>query len=195
MALCTSSISPRPTLRRKPAQFAFLHPPLLSPPTSLPQIARSNPLLFSPLYARTSTRRTVYAPAASKGGGGAGQGSDGKRPAAKEQQAKVEGDEGEGEMVEVEEDLPWVQEKALDLVEFTGSVTQAIPGPRVGSSSLPWMLAVPLAYVGISFVIAFVKTVRKFSSPREKRRRLVSSLGFYWLEVVPTRSGSQPRRF
>lgn len=76
--------------------------------------------------------------------------------------------------MEVEEDLPWIQEKALDLVEFTGSVTQAIPGPRVGTSSLPWILAVPLAYVGVSFVIAFVKTVKKFSSPREKRRRLVS---------------------
>ncbi|KAL8534848.1 hypothetical protein ACS0TY_010757 [Phlomoides rotata] len=75
---------------------------------------------------------------------------------------------------EVEEDLPWIQEKALDLVEFTGSVTQAIPGPRVGRSSLPWILALPLAYFGITFVIAFVKTVRKFNSPREKRRQLVN---------------------
>lgn len=80
----------------------------------------------------------------------------------------------EEEEVEVEEDLPWIQEKALDLVEFTGSVTQAIPGPRVGQSSLPWILAIPLAYVGISFVIAFVKTVKKFSSPRERRRKLVN---------------------
>ncbi|KAI3435065.1 uncharacterized protein J3R85_006487 [Psidium guajava] len=168
MALCTSSVSPRLTLRPKPAQFAFLDPPLFSPRTSLPQIARSNPLPFSPLSATTSTGRSAFVPAASKGGGGPGRGNDGKKPAAKEQ-AKVE-----GETVEVEEDLPWIQEKALDLVEFTGSVTQAIPGPRVGSSSLPWMLAVPLAYVGISFVIAFVKTVRKFSSPREKRRRLVN---------------------
>lgn len=79
------------------------------------------------------------------------------------------------EEVEVEEDLPWIQEKALDLVEFTGSVTQAIPGPRVGKSSLPWILAVPLAYVGVTFVIALVKTVRKFNSPKEKRRQLVSS--------------------
>lgn len=77
---------------------------------------------------------------------------------------------------EVEEELPWIQEKALDLVEFTGSVTQAIPGPRVGRSSLPWVLAVPLAYLGVTFVIAFVKTVRKFGSPREKRRQLVCIL-------------------
>ncbi|EYU30244.1 hypothetical protein MIMGU_mgv1a007830mg [Erythranthe guttata] len=75
---------------------------------------------------------------------------------------------------EVEEDLPWIQEKALDLVEFTGSVSQAIPGPRVGRSSLPWVLAVPLAYLGVTFVIAFVKTVRKFGSPREKRRQLIN---------------------
>ncbi|XP_028106779.1 uncharacterized protein LOC114305849 isoform X2 [Camellia sinensis] len=82
--------------------------------------------------------------------------------------------EEEEEQQEVEEDLPWIQEKALDLVEFTGSVTQAIPGPRVGRSSLPWILALPLAYVGISFVIAFVKTVRKFNSPKEIRRKLVN---------------------
>lgn len=80
----------------------------------------------------------------------------------------------EEEEEEVEEELPWVQEKALDLVEFSGSVTQAIPGPRVGRSSLPWLLAIPLAYVGVTFVIAFVKTVRKFNSPREKRRKLVN---------------------
>ncbi|GAU34724.1 hypothetical protein TSUD_16970 [Trifolium subterraneum] len=54
--------------------------------------------------------------------------------------------------VEVEEELPWIQEKALDLVEFTGSVTQALPGPRVGPTSLPWILAVPLGYAGLTFV-------------------------------------------
>ncbi|XP_045801169.1 uncharacterized protein LOC123895009 [Trifolium pratense] len=63
--------------------------------------------------------------------------------------------------------------KALDLVEFTGSVTQAIPGPRVGPTSLPWILAVPLGYVGVTFVIAFVKTVKKFTSPKAQRRKLV----------------------
>ena len=76
--------------------------------------------------------------------------------------------------VEVEEELPWIQEKALDLVEFTGSVTQAIPGPRVGPTSLPWILAIPLTYAGLTFVIAFVKTIRKFSSPKAKRRRQVA---------------------
>ncbi|KAJ4800412.1 UDP-N-acetylmuramoylalanine--D-glutamate ligase [Rhynchospora pubera] len=80
----------------------------------------------------------------------------------------------EEEEVEVEEELPWIQEKALDLVEFTGTVTQAIPGPRVGQSPVPWLLAVPLTYVGVTFVIAFVKTVRKFTSPNAKRKRLVN---------------------
>ncbi|KAG8365724.1 hypothetical protein BUALT_Bualt17G0001700 [Buddleja alternifolia] len=79
------------------------------------------------------------------------------------------------EEVEEEEELPWIEEKALDLVEFTGSVTQAIPGPRVGGSSLPWILALPMAYLGITFVIAFVNTVRNFNSPREKRRKLVNN--------------------
>ncbi|KAL1196338.1 hypothetical protein V5N11_020084 [Cardamine amara subsp. amara] len=80
----------------------------------------------------------------------------------------------EEETEEVEEDMLWIQEKALDLVEFTGSVTQAIPGPRVGSSKLPWMLAVPLAYAGVTFVTAFVKTVKKFSSPKAQRKKLVN---------------------
>lgn len=90
------------------------------------------------------------------------------------EQRKEEQKESEESEVDVEEDLPWIQEKALDLVEFTGTVTQAIPGPRVGQSSLPWILAIPLAYLGVTFVIAFVKTVRKFNSPKEKRRQLVN---------------------
>lgn len=103
-----------------------------------------------------------------RGGGGGTSSSSSKKE--KQQKKKVEVEEEE----EVEEELPWIQEKALDLVEFTGSVTQALPGPRVGQSSLPWVLAVPLAYLGITFVFAFVRTVRKFNSPREKRRQLVS---------------------
>ncbi|XP_042502340.1 uncharacterized protein LOC122079717 [Macadamia integrifolia] len=85
---------------------------------------------------------------------------------------------------EVEEDLPWIQEKAMDLVEFTGSVTQAIPGPRVGSSSLPWILALPLSYASITFVIAFVKTVRKFNSPKKKRKKLVSFIVYFPSVIV-----------
>lgn len=102
---------------------------------------------------------------------GAGGGETSKSSSKKEQQQQKK---LEVEEEEVEEELPWIQEKALDLVEFTGSVTQALPGPRVGQSSLPWVLAVPLAYLGITFVFALVKTVRKFNSPREKRRQLVN---------------------
>ncbi|KAI3713983.1 hypothetical protein L1987_72572 [Smallanthus sonchifolius] len=80
----------------------------------------------------------------------------------------------EDEVEEVEEDMPWIQEKALDIVEFSGSVVQALPGPRVGQSSLPWILAVPLAYVGISFVFSVFKTIRKLTSPKQARRKLVS---------------------
>ena len=96
----------------------------------------------------------------------------------KKKKKQVEVEEVEEEVEEVEEELPWLQEKALDVVEFTGSVTQAIPGPRVGNSSLPWILALPLAYAGLTFVIAFVKTVKKLSSPREKRRKLVNKNAF-----------------
>lgn len=96
----------------------------------------------------------------------------------KKEKKKKQVEEEEEEVEEVEEELPWLQEKALDVVEFTGSVTQAIPGPRVGTSSLPWILALPLAYAGLTFVIAFVKTVKKLSSPREKRRKLVNKNAF-----------------
>ncbi|CAA2984271.1 uncharacterized protein LOC111395405 [Olea europaea var. sylvestris] len=111
-----------------------------------------------------SPARAIVAKAASS--------SKNSRDAKKEQVVEEEEEE------EVEEELPWIQEKALDLVEFTGSVTQAIPGPRVGRSSLPWIIAVPLAYLGITFAIAVVKTVRKFNSPMEKRRKLVNTNAF-----------------
>lgn len=94
--------------------------------------------------------------------------------------------EAEEVEVEVEEELPWIQEKALDLVEFTGSVTQAIPGPRVGQSKLPWILAVPLAYFGVTFVIALVKTVKKFNSPKYKRRKLVSGIFYRSILLIST---------
>jgi hypothetical protein len=93
------------------------------------------------------------------------------------------------EEVEVEEEMPWIQDKALDHVEFNGTVTQAIPGPRVVSSPVPWLLAVPLAYVGVSFVLAVVRTVRRFTSPGTKKKRRVSKriMNFrliWWLSGV-----------
>ena len=79
---------------------------------------------------------------------------------------------------EVEEDMLWIQEKALNLVEFTGTVAQAIPGPRVGDTKLPWMLAVPLTYAVTTLVTTAVKTVNKLSSPKAQRKKLVNSLCF-----------------
>ncbi|XVE49676.1 hypothetical protein DITRI_Ditri01bG0100300 [Diplodiscus trichospermus] len=115
---------------------------------------------------RPSLSQSLTAAAANSGGNAV--------PSKNPKENKKEVVEKDADEVEVEEELPWIQEKALDLVEFTGSVTQAIPGPRVGTSSLPWILAVPLAYAGITFVIAFVKTVKKFTSPRHKRKKLVN---------------------
>ncbi|KAL5542989.1 hypothetical protein UlMin_010699 [Ulmus minor] len=131
-------------------------PPLFFSP---PSPSSSSPILPSQLRLRQTRTLIIAAAASSKNNSSAK--SDSKR-------------EEEDGVVEVEEDLPWIQEKALDLVEFTGSVTQTIPGPRVGTSKLPWILALPLAYAGITFVIAFVKTVKKFTSPKAKRRRLVN---------------------
>ncbi|KAK9112397.1 hypothetical protein Scep_019916 [Stephania cephalantha] len=74
-------------------------------------------------------------------------------------------------------------------------ITQAFPGPKVGHFSLPWLLAVPLAYVGITFVFAFVKNVRKFNSPIEKKRKLVAplsskSLLFFFFLLINLREGN-----
>lgn len=122
-----------------------------------------NKTSFAPLYVSSRSRRLLWPVAAERSS------TDGKRAKSPPTNGKEE-----KQVEEVEEELPWIQEKALDLVEFTGSVTQAIPGPRVGHSSLPWILAVPLIYLGVTFVFAFVKTLRKFTSPREQRRRLVN---------------------
>ncbi|KAJ6983809.1 hypothetical protein NC653_026585 [Populus alba x Populus x berolinensis] len=143
-------------------------------PNPLPSISRrtpSFPLVSFPnsisLHAQRAGARVVGVVAAA-----AADGKSSSNAIQKDKNGKKE--EEEEETIEVEEELPWIQEKALDLVEFTGSVTQAIPGPRVGQSSLPWILALPLAYAGITFVIAFVKTVKKFGSPRYKRKKLVN---------------------
>lgn len=140
---------------------SFSHPRVASTSQCAPTLFRSNLKTFSSTcgtrYRCNSTTSTLrFSTRAAKTDSGA---NDKKKQVLEE---------------EVEEELPWIQEKALDLVEFTGSVTQAIPGPRVAHSSFPWILAVPLTYFGITFVIAFVKTVRKFNSPREKRRKLVN---------------------
>ncbi|GJN26965.1 hypothetical protein PR202_gb14934 [Eleusine coracana subsp. coracana] len=127
-------------------------------PLTLPVPARTTPRRPAPLFVVHAKRADSRTPAAAS------------RQAANSSAAPKRDAEEE---VEVEEEMPWIQDKALDLVEFTGTVTQAIPGPRVGSSPVPWLLAVPLAYVGVSFVLAVVRTVRRFTSPRTKKKRRV----------------------
>ncbi|TQD99855.1 hypothetical protein C1H46_014593 [Malus baccata] len=142
-----------------------------SPVFVLPSPPSSNCRRFRPLSLTLRVSRpfsAVVSAAAVKSNSHSNSNSSGNKT------SKAGPAEEEEAVEEVEEDLPWIQEKALDVVEFTGSVTQAIPGPRVGTSSLPWILALPLAYAGLTFVIALVKTVKKFSSPRHKRKKLVN---------------------
>lgn len=100
-------------------------------------------------------------------------------------------EEEEEEDLEYEEvEVSWLEEKAEDLYQSVGVAVDAIPGPRVGSTSLPWLLALPLGYLGITLVIAVVKTVLKVSSPKAKRRRQVDRNAFLCTsldEYFPTR--------
>ncbi|KAK8698721.1 hypothetical protein V6N13_114830 [Hibiscus sabdariffa] len=155
MAFLASSSSTSPS---SSINAQFPPPPKISPLLSIPHLAPRR---------RSNLSLSLTAAAVN----GAGNTVSSNNPKGYKEQLVEKDKEEVG--VEVEEELPWIQDKALDLVEFTGSVSQPIPGPRVGTSSLPWLLAVPLAYVGISFVIAFVKTVNTFNSPRHRRKRLV----------------------
>ncbi|EFJ37689.1 hypothetical protein SELMODRAFT_437286 [Selaginella moellendorffii] len=80
---------------------------------------------------------------------------------------------------EVEEvEMSWVEEKTGELVQMTGNAIQAIPGPRVGQSSVPWLLVLPVAYFSVTFVIAVYRTVKKYSSPKAKKRRMIGKNAF-----------------
>lgn len=150
------------------ASFSLLHPlsSSISPINTPRLLSPRSPSRLSPSLApkNPNPRRPSYSLIAR---------AKAKSDESKSQKDAKKAEEAVAKEEEVEEDLPWIQEKALDLVEFTGTVTQALPGPRVGQSPLPWILAVPLAYVGLSFFIAVVKTVKKLTSPRAKRKRLV----------------------
>lgn len=77
--------------------------------------------------------------------------------------------------VELVGSVTQAKEQAVDqAVELVGSVTQAIPGPRVGRSPLPWIVAIPLAYAFVSFLIALPTAVRNFNSPKAIRRSKVN---------------------
>lgn len=94
---------------------------------------------------------------------------------------------GEEEEEEEEVEISWIQEKAEDLVIATGQAIDRVPGPRVAETRMPWLVALPLAYLGITFVIACVRTYKKYTSPKGQRKRqvgknafLVESLGEYF---------------
>ncbi|KAJ1271961.1 hypothetical protein BS78_06G166600 [Paspalum vaginatum] len=152
------------------ATTSFFHP-LAAPMAGGGVRVRRCPFTL-PAPARTTPRRPLplLVVCAKRTGGRAPSAAASRQPA---NTSAVPKRDAEEEVEEVEEEMPWIQDKALDLVEFTGTVTQAIPGPRVGSSPVPWLLAVPLAYVGVSFVLAVVRTVRRFTSPRTKKKRRV----------------------
>ncbi|XP_048429090.1 uncharacterized protein LOC125472072 [Pyrus x bretschneideri] len=156
-------------LQRLPRGLAANSPLFVFPSPSSSNCRRFRPL--SPTLRASRPFSAVVSAAAVKSNSHSNSNSSGNKTS---KAAPAEEEDAEEAVEEVEEDLPWIQEKALDVVEFTGSVTQAIPGPRVGTSSLPWILALPLAYAGLTFVIALVKTVKKFSSPRHKRKKLVN---------------------
>eukprot|EP00245_Coleochaete_scutata_P010536 TRINITY_DN370_c0_g1_i1.p1 TRINITY_DN370_c0_g1~~TRINITY_DN370_c0_g1_i1.p1 ORF type:complete len:358 (-),score=72.63 TRINITY_DN370_c0_g1_i1:710-1783(-) len=72
----------------------------------------------------------------------------------------------------------WIQEKFDDVVLTTEAAMDIVPGPRVGDSSLPWAVAVPLGYLSITFVIAVIRSWQNFNSPSARRRRQVGKNAF-----------------
>lgn len=90
-----------------------------------------------------------------------------------EEEAAVQGDVYDDEE---EVEISWIQEKVEDVVLVTSQAMESVPGPRVGDGQLPWLVAVPLGYLGITFVIAVVRSWRKFNSSKEKRKRQVTKL-------------------
>ncbi|GBG84980.1 hypothetical protein CBR_g39443 [Chara braunii] len=61
-----------------------------------------------------------------------------------------------------------------NLVETTEVAMDKVPGPRVGPTPIPWLVAVPVTYAAVSLVIAIVKLYRKANTPRAKRKKQVS---------------------
>ncbi len=97
-----------------------------------------------------------------------------EREAAEEEAAAaVQGDVYDDEE---EVEISWIQEKVEDVVLVTSQAMERVPGPRVGDGQLPWLVAVPLGYLGITFVIAVVRSWRKLNSSKEKRKRQVTKL-------------------
>ncbi|KAH9543088.1 hypothetical protein CY35_13G043500 [Sphagnum magellanicum] len=99
--------------------------------------------------------------------------------AAKEEAAAaVQGDVYDDEEEE-EVEISWIQEKVEDVVLVTSQAMERVPGPRVGDGQLPWLVAVPLGYLGITFVIAVVRSWRKFNSSKERRKRQIGNNAYF----------------
>lgn len=152
------SSSSSPSLAFTPASAPFA--PLSAPSPSFSTSRR--PYLLAARARKANPKQEAAAAAAADKG----------KPAP----SKVEEEEEDGEYEEVE--ISWFQEKAEELYQSVGVAVNVIPGPRVGGTSLPWLLAVPLGYLGVTFVVAVVKTVLKLTSPKAKRRRLVDRNAF-----------------
>jgi hypothetical protein len=80
---------------------------------------------------------------------------------------------------EEEVEISWIQEKVEDVVLVTSQAMERVPGPRVGDGQLPWLVAVPLGYLGITFVIAVVRSWRKFNSSKERRKRQIGNNAYF----------------
>ncbi|GAQ84705.1 hypothetical protein KFL_002010210 [Klebsormidium nitens] len=90
-----------------------------------------------------------------------------------------EEEEEEGEEVE----LSWAQEKYMDLKQSVGVVVDRVPGPRVASSNVPWLIAVPLSYLAITLLISVAKVIKKNNTPRAHRKRQVNR-NFELVELI-----------
>lgn len=67
----------------------------------------------------------------------------------------------------------WLEEKLGDAYDFASSAMVSVPGPRVASSEVPWLVAVPAGYLALTFVWSVVRLVQKYNAPKAKRRRQI----------------------
>lgn len=72
------------------------------------------------------------------------------------------------------------EEKTTSLVQLT----RAVPGPRIGQTQFPWILAVPLAYISFSLVTAVVKAVGKFTPLKESGKTPKEGMADISLDVA-----------
>eukprot|EP00897_Mesotaenium_endlicherianum_P003954 jgi/Mesen1/3587/ME000020S03116 len=108
--------------------------------------------------------------------------------------AEPAAEEEEYEDDEDEEELHWADEKVEDAKEMLETIGERIPGPRVGQSGMPLLVAIPLWYLTASFVWTIYKMVVKFNTPRAKKRRQVGK-NAYLVELLDEFFPSQRGNF